>query len=162
MRLRCIATFLVGLAAIAGSTATGAQQRPANQPARTVNITVGDPENGKMLYSATEIVAKPGERLRINLVSRGQMPKAVMGHNWVLLKLGVDPKAFTDEAAFARETDFIPAKRKAVILAHTELIGPGERTEVTFNAPKVAGKYPYVCTFAGHYAAGMTGVLLVK
>ena len=33
---------------------------------------------------------------------------------------------------------------------------------MTFTVPKVAGKYPYLCSFAGHFAAGMSGVLLVK
>jgi azurin len=162
MRLRCIATLLIALAAIGGSTTAGAQQPSAKPGPRTIALTVGDPEGGKMAYSVAEIAAKPGERLRLTLVSLGQMPKVVMGHNWLLLKLGIDPKAFADEAAFARETDFIPPKRKAQILAHTELVGPGERTEVTFTAPTAPGRYPYLCTFPNHYAAGMAGVLIVK
>jgi plastocyanin len=51
---------------------------------------------------------------------------------------------------------------KSEILADVGLVGPGERLEVTFTAPKVAGTYPYVCSFAGHYAAGMNGTLIVK
>jgi len=161
MRFRAAMAWLA-LVVLAGSAAAGAQQPATNPAQRTVSLTVGDPINGKMSYSISEIVAKPGERLRVSLVSVGQMPKAVMGHNWVLLKLGVDPKAFTDDAAFARETDFIPPKRKAQILVHTELIGPGERVEVTLTAPKAPGQYPYVCTFPNHFAAGMAGVLVVK
>ena len=138
------------------------QQQPAAPPARTINITVGDPVDGKMTYSVSQIVAKPGERLRVVLTSTGALPKLVMGHNFVLLKVGVDPKAFSEEAASARDTDFIPPTRKAQIVAYTSLVGPGERDEVTFTVPKVAGKYPYICSFAGHFAAGMSGVLMVK
>ena len=150
------------LAALGGQTIAGSPQAPAASAARTINITVSDPVDGKMTYSVSQILAKPGERLRIVLTSTGSLPKLVMGHNFVLLKAGVDPKAFSEEAMSARDTDFIPASRKAQIVAHTLLIGPGERDEVTFTVPKVAGKYPYLCTFAGHFAAGMSGAMVVK
>lgn len=131
-------------------------------PARTISITVSDPVDGKMSYSLSRITAKPGERLRLVLFSTGTLPKLVMAHNWLLLKLGIDPKAFAEDAATARETDFIPPNRKAQVIASSQLIGPGERDEITFTAPKVAGKYNYICTFPGHFAAGMAGELLVK
>jgi azurin len=150
------------VAATVGWPAAQAQQPAANTPARAITITVTDPIDGKMSFTPSQIVAKPGERLRITVVSTATMPKLVMGHNWVLLKLGVDPKGFTDAAASARDTDFIPAARKADIIAHTVILGPGEREQITITVPKVAGKYPYVCSFAGHYAAGMSGALLVK
>ena len=146
----------------AGSRPTTAPQSATSAPPRTITITVGDPVDGKMSFSLSQIAAKPGERLRVNLVSLATMPKLVMGHNWVLLKLGVDPKAFSDDAMSARDTDFIPPARKMQIVAASALVGPGEKDQVTFTVPKVAGEYPYVCSFAGHFAAGMSGKLLVK
>jgi azurin len=62
----------------------------------------------------------------------------------------------------ARDTDYVPASRKADILAATALAGPGETVEVTFKVPAKAGSYPYVCTFPGHFAAGMRGDIVVK
>jgi azurin len=153
---------MVFIAAFAGVATVGSAQKPATPPARTINITVSDPVDGNMTYSVSQIVAKPGERLRVVLTSLATLPKMVMGHNFVLLRAGVDPKAFSEEAASARETDFIPMARKAQIVAYTSLIGPGERDEITFTVPKIAGKYPYLCTFAGHFAAGMAGVIMVK
>ena len=41
-------------------------------------------------------------------------------------------------------------------------LGPGESAEVTFTAPTKPGKYVFLCSFAGHWAAGMTGDLIVK
>ena len=161
MTLRSRLWISLLLALIAGSTSTGAQ-KPPEPPARLIAITVSDPVDGKMSYSLGRINAKPGERLRIRLTSIGTLPKVVMAHNFVLLRVGVDPKGFTDEAAFARDTDFIPASRKAQVVAHTALVGPGEADEVTFTVPKVAGNYPYVCSFAGHFAAGMVGEMIVK
>jgi azurin len=147
---------------LGGSALDARPQTPPAAPARLVTITVTDPVGDKMEYSLKQIVAKPGERLRIRLVSLAQTPKIVMAHNWVLLKLGANPKAFTDAAANHRETDFIPPKMKDQILAQVGMVGPGERLETTFTVPKQPGTYDYVCTFAGHYAAGMFGKLVVK
>lgn len=125
---------------------------------RTVEITGGD----DMKFSVTEIPAKRGERIRIVLTNVGKMPKVVMGHNVVVLKLGADPVAFNTAALNARATDFIPPELKDQILAATAQSGPGETVEVSFTVPAKAGRYPYFCSFAGHYGAGMRGEIVVK
>jgi uncharacterized cupredoxin-like copper-binding protein len=33
---------------------------------------------------------------------------------------------------------------------------------VKFTAPQAPGEYPFICTFPGHYAIGMKGVLVVR
>jgi len=152
-------SLLIGLLAVT-SVSVGAEQAAA--PARVVNITVNDPVGEKMSYSLSQIVAKPGEKLKIRLVSMAQTPKIVMAHNWLLLKKEANVKAFVDAAANARATDFIPPAMKNQIIAELPLLGPGEKAEVTFTVPKVAGTYPFLCSFAGHWAAGMKGTLIVK
>lgn len=148
--------------AIAVPAAASAQAAKPDGAVKTVSITVADPVGEKMEFSVKQIIAKPGEKIRLRLVSIGTMPKMVMAHNWVLLKGGTNVKAFVDAAAAARATDFIPAKMKGSILAMTDMVGPGERLEVTFTAPTAPGTYDYICSFAGHYAAGMFGKLVVK
>jgi azurin len=133
------------------------QTKPASA-ARTVELTGGD----DMKYSVTSIEAKPGETLRIKLVSKGTLPKIAMAHNFVLLKLSAKQIEFANAGATARETDFIPPAMKDQVLAATTLAGPGETVEVTFKVPTVPGSYPYMCTFPGHFAAGMRGTLVVK
>jgi hypothetical protein len=59
-------------------------------------------------------------------------------------------------------TGYIPAQFKAKILASTGLVGPGETVDVTFKAPAAPGQYTYLCSFPGHFIAGMKGVLTVK
>lgn len=161
MNVRLLSSAILAVMLVAGATPVTADQAAA-PPVRTVTITVTDPVGDKMNYSLSQIVAKPGERLKVRLLSMAQTPKIVMAHNWVLLKLGTDVKAFADAAANARATDFIPAALKGQIIAQLPLAGPGEKFEVTFAVPKVPGAYPYVCTFAGHWAAGMKGTLVVK
>jgi azurin len=115
-----------------------------------------------MKYSLTSIDAKPGETLRIRLTSKGTLPKIAMAHNFVLLKLGAKQLEFANAAAMARETDFIPPAMKDQVLAATGLAGPGETVEVVVKVPTAPGSYPYLCSFPGHFAAGMRGTLNVK
>jgi azurin len=80
----------------------------------------------------------------------------------VLLNLGTDVDAFLKSAANASATDYVPADQKAKIIGNTKLAGPGETVEVSFKVPAKAGTYTYLCTFPGHYVAGMKGQLVVK
>ncbi len=160
---RIVAVVAAGVAVLAATRYTAAEQaKPAAAAPRLVAITAGDPVGEKMTYSRTTITAKPGERIKLRLVSIGQLPRTVMTHNWVLLKLGSDPKKFAEAAAMSPATGYIPTALKSQILAETGMVGPGETAEVTFTVPARPGSYPFLCTFAGHFAAGMAGTLIVK
>lgn len=168
MNLRTLAVaVLAGAATLAATRHLSAEQaKPAAAAAtsapRMVVITVADPVGEKMSYGKNVITAKPGERLRLRLTSMGQLPRTVMTHNWVLLKLGSDPKKFADAAALTPQTGYIPASLKSQIIAQTEMVGPGETSEIIFTVPSAPGSYPFLCTFAQHFAAGMNGTLIVK
>jgi azurin len=125
---------------------------------RTVEITATD----DMKYSITTITATRGEKLRIRIVSKGTMPKIAMAHNVVVLKIGTDIVKLSNEGAPYRDTDFIPPAMKDAVIAKTSFVGPGETAEVIFTVPAKPGTYPYICTFAGHYQAGMKGTLVVR
>lgn len=118
--------------------------------------------NDQMKYNMATIAAKPGEVLHVRIKSIGTIPKAAMGHNFVLLAKGTDAKAFTNAAANAYSTGYIPAELKAKVLASTTIVGPGESADVTFKAPTVPGSYTFLCSFPGHFLAGMKGMLVVK
>jgi azurin len=124
---------------------------------RTVAIAAGD----DMKYDVTTIQAKPGEQLTIRLTTKGKMPKMVMAHNVVVLALKTDAAKFAAAGVQARDTNYIAPANKAQVIAATALAGAGETVEVTFKVPAVAGKYDFICTFPGHFAAGMKGTLVV-
>lgn len=113
-----------------------------------------------MQFDLKVIKVKAGEKVKLTLVHSGKLAKAAMGHNWVLLKQGVDVAAFGGKAAAARETDYIPKSEAANIIAHTKLLGGGESDTIEFTAPK-KGKYTFVCSFPGHYAL-MKGEFIVE
>jgi azurin len=161
----CACAFALVAAPVSAGQAAAGQAKKAPAPApkaaggvRTIEITGSE----TMKYDVTEITAKPGEKLRVVLKAVGSMPKIAMGHNFVLLKTGASAMEVSNAAFNARETDFIPASMKDKILASTKVAGAGETVEVTFTAPAKPGKYDYICTFPGHFAAGMKGTLTVK
>src|SRR5262245_65247068 len=169
MQLLCVPSLHLALAP--GSQAPAPKTPPAGKPAapapaaaaakgagRTVELTGGD----DMKFNTTTITAKPGETLHIVLKNIGTIPKIAMAHNFVLLALGANVDEFIKASMGAAATEYIPPDKKAQVLASTKLAGPGETVEVTFKVPAKAGSYPYMCTFAGHYAAGMKGTLVVK
>ncbi|HTV03015.1 MAG TPA: plastocyanin/azurin family copper-binding protein, partial [Luteitalea sp.] len=114
-----------------------------------------------MKFAPAIIRVKAGETVKVSLKAVGALPKMAMAHNFVLLKAGTDATAVATAAATARDTAYIPAKFKAQIIASSGLAGGGETVEVEFTAP-AAGKYQFICTFPGHFQAGMVGQLVVE
>jgi azurin len=131
--------------------------RAEEDPVRTIDIVATD----DMKYSLNAITAAPGEELRIRLTSKGVIPKVAMAHNVVVMKIETDIDTLLKEGGPYRETDFIPPSMAQQVIAKTSLAGPGERVQVTFTVPTTPGEYPFLCTFAGHYQAGMKGILTV-
>jgi azurin len=123
-------------------------------------VTVALGATDLMKYSFTRIDVAAGRKVKLTLTHTGKMPIAAMGHNFVLLKKGVDALAFANKAVTARKTEYIPEANKGDIIAHTKLVGGGSADTIEFDAPE-AGTYSFVCTFPGH-AAMMKGILVVK
>lgn len=152
MRVHSSRSVLAAIAAVSLYSVVHAQ------PPRVIEIVGSD----QMKFSVTSITAKPGETLTVRLKSVGTLPKVAMAHNFVLLAKGTDAKAFANAAAMAAASGYIPPAMKAQVLALTGLAGNGQTVEVTFKAPKQPGRYDYLCSFPGHFLAGMKGILTVK
>lgn len=117
-------------------------------------------ETGKNLtFVQRTIAARAGERLELVLVNPDVVP-----HNWALLKPGclvevgqLANQLIADPGAYAAQ--YMPDSDK--ILAHTDVVGPGEEFRIYFQAPKQPGRYPYLCTFPGHWMV-MNGEMIVE
>jgi azurin len=91
--------------------------------------------------------------VEIKLKHSGTLPKASMGHNWVLTQ-GADFTPVTSAGVVAGpEQNYVPKGDKRVIAA-TKLIGGGESTSVKFPTAKLkkGGDYIFFCSFPGHWA----------
>jgi azurin len=81
-----------------------------------------------------------------------------MGHNFVLLKKGVNVDEYAKKAVLAKSNDYIPNSDETI--AYTKMLGGGESTTISFSTPE-AGIYTYICSFPGHYMM-MRGELIVN
>ncbi|SMO47851.1 plastocyanin/azurin family copper-binding protein [Fodinibius sediminis] len=140
---------------------TGVDQMKFVVEGEAEGITIGDPVAGGMPLLET-ITASPGEEIRIVLTTESDLPASAMAHNFVLMTMEADVQAFVNAASKARDNEYIPSDMSDQIIAHTDLAAGGETVEVTFTAPEETGEYEFICSFPGHYAAGMKGILKVE
>ncbi len=116
----------------------------------------------QLRFTVEHIEASPGQKITVKLTNDTTLPANAMSHDFVLLKQSTDPKAFATTAAKYKDQDYVAPGSKDQIIARTDMASGGQTVEVTFNAPKKPGDYTYICTFPGHYLAGMKGTLTVK
>ncbi len=108
------------------------------------------------------IEASPGEELRIRLTTISNLPPSAMSHNLALVDLGTDVDAFARASITARDNEYIAPDFEDQVIVTTRMLGDGETDTITFTVPDTPGEYDYVCTFPGHFAGGMVGVLYVE
>jgi len=128
-------------------------------------VTVGKKvkgDNGKPQYILKSIEARPGQKMKVILHNYSKLPANAMSHDWVLLKMNANPMEVANKSSQARENGYIAPDVKDKIIAHTGIVSGGNSDSVTFTVPAKTGKYEFICTFPGHYAAGMKGKLIVK
>jgi azurin len=116
--------------------------------------------NDAMQYDQKSItVPKTCKQFTVTLKHTGKLPKASMGHNWVLGKAADESGIIADGMKAGADQNYVKPGDTRVI-AHTKLIGGGESDSATFPVSKLkAGEsYAYFCTFPGH-AALMKGTL---
>ena len=113
----------------------------------------------KMAYDKTVLEATAGQMVEIVLENTDEMP-----HNLVVLEKGslatfgkmVDGFLKNPEAA---KMGYVPNSRN--VIGATPMLEPGEKASILFKLPNRPGRYPFVCTFPGHWRL-MQGVIIVN
>ena len=111
-----------------------------------------------MKFDKVLLTAKAGTTIQIVLNNPD-----FMQHNLVVVKPKMLEKVGAAADNLARDPNgaklnYVP--RMPEVLAATPLINPAGKFTLTFKVPDVAGDYPYICTFPGHWRI-MKGVLRV-
>ena len=117
----------------------------------------------QMSFNTKEItIDKSCKTFTVNLTHSGSLPKNVMGHNWVLSKSADMAGIATDGMAAGIDKNYLKEGDSRVI-AHTKIIGSGEKDSVTFDVSKLtAGEsYQFFCSFPGHNSM-MKGAVVLK
>lgn len=148
-----------------GATPADAAQAPAtagSDPAVSgCEIVI---ESNDAMQFNTKSIAIPSScsDFKITMNHVGKMPVAAMGHNVVITSSGNMAGVVADGMAAGLEAGFLKPDDERVI-AHTELIGGGETTSVSFPVSDLqAGEsYKFFCSFPGHSAL-MNGTVSVE
>lgn len=151
------ALFVVSGCGGGGSGNGPRAETPAVQPVTEIHITGND----LMRFTPTAFTVKTGTNITLTLENIGTMPKDAMGHNLVVIKPGIGINVFAAASQAHPAKGFIAPEYADQVVASTDLLGPGEKTTITFTAPAQPGDYPFACTFTGHAMAGMKGVMKV-
>jgi len=128
--------------------------------AKTCKLSISG--NDQMQYNKSKLVVGADcDKVKLTLKHSGQMAKKSMGHNWVLTKTGDYKDVAKKASEVGLNNGYIPDDDR--IITHTDLIGGGEKTSVTFDvsALESGGDYTFFCSFPGHYSL-MNGKLVVK
>jgi putative heme-binding domain-containing protein len=123
--------------------------------ARAVNIEA----DKNLTYAKRTLTVKAGEPLRLTFTNPDVVP-----HNWVLLKPGTLEKVgqlanqmIAEPDALARQ--YVP--KTPDVLLYTDIVQPLARDTIYFRAPREKGRYPFLCTFPGHWMV-MNGEMIVQ
>ena len=108
----------------------------------------------QLAFQPTTLNATAGQQVTVTFKNGSSSQK----HNWVLVKGGDDVASKVDEGAAANGGE---VQAGGDVIAATKLLNGGETGTASFAAP-AAGTYTFLCTFPGHYIAGMKGTLTVK
>ncbi|AEB84756.1 azurin [Alicycliphilus denitrificans] len=120
--------------------------------------------NDAMQYDKTSIsVPASCKQFTVTLKHTGKLPKATMGHNWVLAKTADMQGVVADGVAAGLGKNYVKDGDTRV-LAHTKVVGGGESDAVTFatSALKAGGPYSYFCSFPGHSVVMKGSLALAK
>lgn len=111
----------------------------------------------QMKYDTPEMFVQPGQPVKIVFENNDDLP-----HNLVFCQPGTDTAAMAlkqmDKPEEALKRNWLPDDPR--IWAHSKMLNPHKKQELTFTAPEKTGNYPYVCTFPGH-ALTMRGEMKV-
>jgi azurin len=110
-------------------------------------------------YATRELHASAGESIALKLVNPDVVP-----HNWVLVRPNalrrvgeLANELIANPEAFARQ--YIPKSED--VLCYTDVVEPGKSQTIFIQAPAQPGRYPFLCTFPGHWMV-MNGELIVE
>ncbi len=124
-------------------------------------VTVDSTDQMSFDTKAIEI-DKSCKTFTVELKHSGSLPKNVMGHNWVLSKEADAQQIATDGLSAGIDKNYLK-EGDARVIAHTKVIGAGEKDSVTFDVSKLdaAEKYQFFCSFPGHISM-MKGTVTLK
>jgi azurin len=145
----------VDLAMLGKSVPNPWRKRGRQPPTGALEIAAGK----NLTFSTRALRCRAGESVQLTFTNPDVVP-----HNWVLVKPdslaavgGLANKLVADPEAVLRQ--YVPQTDD--VLVYTDIVWPQQSFAIYFQAPAAKGRYPYLCTFPGHWMV-MNGELVVE
>lgn len=111
-----------------------------------------------LTFDIPSFQVRPGEPIRLTVVNPDVVP-----HNWVLIAPGALERIGELTNRYIADPDaplrhYVPESSE--VLAYTDIVPSQEEFSIFFRAPERPGRYPYLCTFPGHWSV-MNGEMIV-
>ncbi|MBQ96546.1 MAG: hypothetical protein CMP30_00960 [Roseibacillus sp.] len=154
---------LLVMVALLGSLPLEARKPPEGFENIDQNIVISAIRT-QMKYDVQSFTVKPGAKIKLTFRNPDELP-----HNLIICTPGASKgqdkgqeliKAVLALGAKGEELGWEPESHPR-ILHSSGMIPPGKETIVWFQAPEKEGRYPYVCTYPGHFTL-MNGVMNVS
>ena len=138
--------------------ALNTKPNPFSVPSKKVTAKVEVAVGANLSYLPRQLTVRAGDVVELTFVNPDSVP-----HNWALLKPGTLSRVgaavnalVTDPEAAARQ--YLPESED--VIAWTDLTPPAGKVQIWFRVPEEPGRYPFLCTFPGHWMA-MQGEMVV-
>ena len=123
--------------------------------ARSIKISAGQ----NLTFSTPTLKARAGEVIRLTFANPDVVP-----HNWVLIRPGSLTRVGDLVNQIIAEPDaairgYVP--RTDDVLVYVDIVDAGQESSIYFKVPDEPGRYPYLCSFPGHWMI-MNGVMIVE
>ncbi len=123
----------------------------------TINLDIEAGQN--LSFNKRELRVKAGASVALKFKNPDVVP-----HNWALVKPGTLQKVGELANRLIGDPDaainnYIPSSDD--VICYTDIVEGQDETIIYFKAPSEEGRYPYLCTFPGHWMV-MNGELVVE
>jgi len=129
------------------SFAAGEPGDPKKPVARTIEVTMKETEDAKMLFEPNKVEIKRGEQVKFVLKNAGKVD-----HEFMLDSVQNNAK---HKVAMEQNPDMEHDDPNGKRLA------PNDSNEIVWRFTK-AGTFEFACLIPGHYESGMKGTVVVK
>lgn len=106
-----------------------------------------------MVFSQSDISVPAGQELAIDFVNTSRLP-----HNIVIVDGDMTVATEVNRDAI-NQADYLP--QHPAVVASLPMIMPNQTGSITWQ-PSQPGTYLFICTYPGHFDAGMYGTIIVK
>jgi plastocyanin len=138
--------------------ALNTKPNPFAVPSKDVTAKLDVAVGANLSFVPRRLAVNAGDVVELTFTNPDSVP-----HNWALLRPGTLARVggavnglVTDPEAAARQ--YLP--ETADVVAWTDITPPGEKAVIWFRVPDEPGRYPFLCSFPGHWMA-MQGELIV-